>query len=97
MVAIQKGSVGGESKVTGPRGTLIIPQDMFEVESCLRDSVELLPGRSLLLLELGWSKAKWQWWGRIFISPANGHSMGKFRVMRAQGSRRSMARAVSRA
>ena len=45
VVAIQKGPVDGVlGNVTdGPRCNLIIPQNMFAVESCLRNGMQLLP------------------------------------------------------
>ena len=60
----------GGSNVTGPRSNLIIIQYMFEVESCLRNGMQLLPCRKCLLLAQGGSKTKSQWQGRFTISPA---------------------------
>ena len=60
VVAIQKDPGHGVSNDTGPRSDVIIPQDMFEVESCLSNGMQLLPCRNGLLLALGWSKVKGQ-------------------------------------
>ena len=82
MVAIREGPVDDGSDVTGPRFVLKIPQDMFEVESCLRNAgVQLLPCRNCLLLALGWSKTKGQWQRMFIMIPVGVCSIGRFGIV----------------
>ena len=70
MGAIKKVPGHGGDNVTGPRSNWRIVKDMFEVESCLRNGLQMLPFWKCRLLAQSCNDAKSQWQGKSIMNPS---------------------------